>query len=277
MPTSDYNRIEQAIQFLEANFRQQPALRDVAASAGLSEYHFQRMFRRWAGVSPKRFLQFLTVDYSKGKLREGRSLLDTTYAAGLSSTGRLHDLFVATVAVTPGQYKDRGTGLTITHGFHDTPFGKCLIAITDKGISNLEFVGEEDQAHAVRRLESKWRSALIREDQAATQAMISRVFHSPSVEQSALPLHVHGTNFQIKVWEALLKIPCGDLASYHDVAKAIGHPTADRAVATAVARNPIAFLIPCHRVIRKSGAVGGYRWGTARKKALLAWEAARTG
>jgi AraC family transcriptional regulator of adaptative response/methylated-DNA-[protein]-cysteine methyltransferase len=276
MRSADYQRVEEAIEFIDENFRRQPSLSEVASVVGLSDYHFQRMFRRWAGVSPKRFLQYLTVDNAKERLRAGSSVLDATYDSGLSSAGRLHDLFVTTVAVTPGKYKHRGRGLTISYGFHDTPFGRCLIAMSDKGITTLEFVDDESDV-ALDRLVNTWRAARLLEDSQATAGTISKVFDTESGEPPSVALHIHGSNFQLKVWEALLKIPCGDIVSYHDVATEIGRPRSDRAVATAIARNPVAFLIPCHRVIRRSGAFGGYRWGPQRKRALLAWEAARAG
>ena len=275
MSVTDYVRVERAIEFLDRNFRLQPSLSDVAAFVGLSESHFHRMFRRWAGVSPKRFLQFLTVDYAKAQLHAGSSVLRTTLDTGLSSASRLHDLFVTTTAVTPGQYKLHGSGLRISYGFHCTPFGNCFLAINDKGVCGLEFVAETEHDDAVRRLRSSWSAASVREDAAATGPMATRIFRPRAYSGLPLPIHVRGTNFQIKVWEALLRIPLGRMTTYHGVAEAIGRPGANRAVAAAVAENPIAYLIPCHRVIRRSGAFGEYRWGTARKKALLGWEAAR--
>ncbi len=275
MPSTDYARIERAIEFLDQHFRLQPSLSDVAAVVGLSEYHFHRMFRRWAGVSPKRFLQFLTVAHAKEQLRAGSSVLNTTVDTGLSSASRLHDLFVTTTAVTPGQYKLRGSGLRISWGFHPTPFGDCFLATNGKGVCGLEFVTEAERDDAVRRLRSSWSAASVHEDTAATRLMTARIFQPCASGSLPIPIHLQGTNFQIKVWEALLRIPPGRLTTYHDLAEAIGRPHSNRAVAAAVARNPIAYLIPCHRVIRRSGAFGEYRWGAVRKKALLGWEAAR--
>jgi len=267
----DYQRIEQAIRYLENNFQHQPELKDVAKSAGLSEFHFQRLFTRWAGISPKRFLQFLTKENAKELLKRS-SVLAATYSVGLSSPGRLHDLFVSTEAVSPGEYKTRGSGLLIRYGFHPTPFGEALIGLTERGICHLSFV-QDDQSTAFAHLHTDWKNARLVEDTLATGALIDPVF---SGDQSAAPLSlfVTGTNFQLKVWEALLSIPQGALSTYEQIAAQIGQPGALRAVGTAVGHNPIAYLIPCHRVIRKMGDIGNYRWGPARKKALLGWEAA---
>ena len=275
-PSEDYSRIEKAILFLGENFRSQPSLEEVARSVNLSEYHFQRLFRRWAGISPKRFLQFLTIEYSKGLLEESKNLLDVTYEAGLSSPGRLHDLFVAIEAMTPGEYKSRGGGLRITYGIHPTPFGPCLLATTERGICGLSFHGREDCGRAVKNLKSQWPGATFSEGPALTGPLVNRIFHSARAAAGRpLNLFLKGTNFQIKVWQALLKIPTGAVVSYEDLAVLLRRPGSARAVGSAVARNPVAFIIPCHRVIQKFGAAGDYRWGSARKKAILAWEAAR--
>ncbi len=267
----DYARIEQAILFLERNFRQQPELKQVASSVGLSEYHFQRLFTRWAGISPKRFLQFLTVEYAKDLLAEQRNLLDVTYEAGLSSPGRLHDLFVTCEAITPGEYKKNGQGVTINYGFHPSPFGECLVAITDRGICGLYFISG-DREPALQELETIWSEAMFVEDPTQTEPMAERIF-DPVRHQQALPVILKGTNFQLKVWQALLNIPPGAVVSYDDVAALIGQPGSARAVGNAVARNPVGYVIPCHRVIRKTGLLGKYHWGSARKKAILGWEA----
>lgn len=269
----DYARIEQAILFLEQNFREQPDLSRVAASVGLSEYHFQRLFSRWAGISPKRFLQFLTVEYAKLLLEESKSVLDATYEAGLSSPGRLHDLFVTCEALTPGEFKKKGEGLTITYGFHPSPFGECLLAITERGICNLAFVQNDDRAGLLVELKHIWAKASFIEDAVQTQPFAERIFNQ-IWHQQALPLILKGTNFQIKVWQALLRIPLGAVVSYHEVAAFIGQPGAAQAVGNAVAQNPIGFVIPCHRVIRKIGVVGDYHWNPIRKRAILGWEAA---
>jgi AraC family transcriptional regulator of adaptative response/methylated-DNA-[protein]-cysteine methyltransferase len=275
MPVSDYDRIAQAIQFIERNYRRQPTLDEVARSVYLSEFHFQRLFRRWVGISPKRFLQFLTVEHAKRRLEACRSVLDATYDAGLSSPGRLHDLFVTLEAMTPGEYKARGAGLRIAYGVHDSPFGPALLAVTERGLCALYFVSDGDAAAAVDELRERWSAATLVEDAAATEPLARRIFSADGGDGQPIPLLVQGTNHQVRVWEALLRVPAGALVSYEQLAEAAGKPGAVRAVAGAVARNQISFLIPCHRVIRKTGAFGGYHWGAERKRAMLGWEAAR--
>jgi len=276
MSAMDYQRIEQAINYLGQSFREQPDLRDVARRVHLSEYHFQRLFRRWAGISPKRFLQFLTVEYAKKLLDESSDLLRVTYDSGLSSPGRLHDLFVNAEAVTPGEFKKRGEGVEITYGVHTSPFGDCLLAMTERGICNLSFISASERSRAIKQLKSKWPKAEFRENPRATQPLFDQIFNSTKKgKMRKVNLFLQGTNFQIKVWEALLKIPSGFLLSYEDIAAMIGKPGASRAVGNALSQNPIAYVIPCHRVIRKIGVIGDYRWGSARKKAILAWEAAK--
>jgi len=269
--SEDYLRIEQAILYLENHYKDQPSLEDVAASIGLSEFHFQRVFTRWAGVSPKRFLQFLTKESAKDLLKRSENLLDATYQVGLSSLGRLHDLFVTTEAVTPGEYKSRGAGLTIRYGIHPTPFGKCLIGVTERGICHLGFI-QTSEGDAIDALVSDWQEAKMIEDHRTTAPLIAPIFLLNMREQSPLHLHLRGTNFQLKVWEALLSVPTGAVTTYEGIAAQIGKPGASRVVGTAVGHNPIAVLIPCHRVIRKLGEFGNYRYGAARKKALLGWE-----
>ncbi|MGD8714600.1 MAG: bifunctional helix-turn-helix domain-containing protein/methylated-DNA--[protein]-cysteine S-methyltransferase [Desulfobacterales bacterium] len=273
--SDDYDRIEKAIKFIEKNFSSQPDLKEIAAHIGLSEYHFQRLFSRWVGISPKRFLQFLTKEYAKHLLEDSANLLDVTYEAGLSSPGRLHDLFVTCEAVTPGEYKSKGEGLTITYGFHPSPFGECLLATTARGICGFFFVKNRDRKDPLTELRFFWKHADIVEDQHASRELIGRIFYPSSANTSA-PLHLilNGTNFQIKVWEALIKIPFGTVVSYEDVAIQVGLPRATRAVGSAVGKNPISFIIPCHRVIRKTADFGNYGGGTARKKAIIGWEAA---
>jgi AraC family transcriptional regulator of adaptative response/methylated-DNA-[protein]-cysteine methyltransferase len=272
----DYRRIEQAIEFLEANFQRQPELREVAESIHLSEYHFQRLFTRWVGISPKRFLQYLTKEHAKQLLAHSGNVLEAAYGTGLSGPGRLHDLFVATEAVTPGEYKNQGDGLEIAYGYHPTPFGECLLALTERGICNLVFVQRDDQVQALSELRRSWKRARLYEAQNRTASAARQVVEA-FMGSSSLPLalHVRGTNFQIKVWEALLRIPAGSVVAYEDIAEYLGMPGSARAVGNAVARNPLPLLIPCHRVIHKGGDFSGYRYGTARKMAILGWEMAR--
>lgn len=272
--SEDYRRIEQAIQYLEKHASGQPELNEIASAVGLSEYHFQRTFSRWAGISPKRFLQFITKEGAKDLLAQSENLLDTTYGVGLSSLGRLHDLFVTTEAVTPGEYKSGGAGLTIRYGLHDTPFGKALIGVTERGICHLGFVGNSE-GDAIDALVADWQQAKMIEDHKATAPLVEPIFDLSQRGNAPLRLHLRGTNFQLKVWEALLRIPPGAVTSYEGLAEQAGRPGASRAVGTALGRNPIAVLIPCHRVIRKMGEFGNYRYGTIRKKALLGWEAAQ--
>ena len=272
-----YQLIEQAIQYIEANVQRQPELDEIASAIGLSEYHFQRLFTRWAGISPKRFVQFLTKEHAKELLARSENLLDTTHQVGLSSLGRLHDLFVNTEAVTPGEFKSRGAGLTIRYGLHPTAFGECLIATTERGICHLSFV-QTSEGNTIDNLVADWKQAKIIEDYDTTAPLIARIFPDPESDtvfdqtDQRLKLHLRGTNFQIKVWEALIHIPVGLVATYEQIAAQIGSPKAVRAVGTAVGHNPIAVLVPCHRVIRKAGEFGNYRYGSARKKALLARE-----
>ena len=270
--SEDYLRIEQAILYLENHYKDQPGLEEVAANIGLSEYHFQRLFTRWAGVSPKRFLQFLTKEGAKDLLGRSENLLDTTHQVGLSSLGRLHDLFVTTEAVTPGEYKSRGAGVTIRYGLHASPFGKCLIAVTERGICHLAFV-QTSEGDAIDHLVTGWKQARMIEDYRSTAALVEPIFDlRNSGRGKPLNVHLRGTNFQLKVWEALLQVPAGAVTTYEGIASSIGRPGATRAVGTAVGHNPIAVLIPCHRVIRKVGEFGNYRYGALRKKALLARE-----
>jgi len=275
MPPVEYRRIEKAIQFLEENFRRQPGLKEVARQVGLSEYHFHRLFSRWAGVSPKRFLQFLTADYARRLLRESANVLDAAYETGLTGSGRLHDLIINVYAMTPGELKEEGAGLTIRFGVHPSPFGDCLVAVTDRGICAVSFLSAERGREPREKLESRWSRATFRKSQAETKDVANRIFDlSRWKNGSPLSVIVRGTNFQVRVWEALVRIPPGCAVSYEQVASRIGAPASARPVGSAVARNPVAFLIPCHRVIRKTGDFGEYGSGSARKKAILAWEAA---
>jgi len=273
----DYRRVESSIRFIEDEALRQPSLAEVAAAAGLSEFHFQRLFSRWVGISPKRFLQFLTKEYARSLLEESRDVLSVTYDTGLSSPGRLHELFVACEAVTPGEVKSRGDGLAIDYGFHPSPFGRCLIAVTDRGICGLNFVQEGPEDELVSGLRCRWPGAELRCRPRSTAAVAEEVFtFDAAAEPGPLHLFVRGTNFQIQVWQALIRIPLGKVVTYEDVARHIGMPHAARAVGNAVGRNPIPFLIPCHRVIRKLGEFGNYGEGPQRKKAILGWEAALT-
>jgi len=275
--SDDYARIEQVIYYLEKNANRQPSLSEIADSIHLSEYHFQRLFSRWVGISPKRFLQFITKENAKRLLAQSSSILDASYQVGLSSPGRLHDLFVTWEAVTPGEFKQRGEGLSILYGFHPSPFGEVLLGSTERGICHLSFVLSTSRLEAFKTLQRSWPRAILVEDSAFTRPMVDQVFHRTNHE-TANQLHVYlsGSNFQLKVWEALLRIPSGSVVSYRDVASYLGEPKASRAVGNALAHNPVAVLIPCHRVIHSLGEFGNYHYGTNRKVALLGWEMAKT-
>ena len=269
--SSDYQRIETAISFIETSAAEQPSLDDIAVEVGLSPFHFQRLFRRWAGISPKRFLQFVTVEHAKGLLRGSNSVMEAAFEVGLSGPARLHDHFVALEAVTPGEFKSEGQGIEIRYGVHRSPFGDAFVATTERGICGLCFV-DGDSGDAVTWLRSQWRGADLVEDQPGTEALARSVFDSGAGDGEALRVLV---NFQIAVWKALLKIPPGRLVAYEQVARAVGRPSASRAVGSAVGANRISYLIPCHRVIRGSGALGGYAWGEWRKRAMIGWESGR--
>jgi AraC family transcriptional regulator of adaptative response/methylated-DNA-[protein]-cysteine methyltransferase len=271
----DYLRVEEALKYLEAHRDEQPDLDEVARHVGLSAHHLQRVFSRWAGISPKRFLQFLTVEHVRRCLAESRSVLDATLDAGLSSPGRLHDLMVAVDALTPGEFKRGGAGLTIRFASQPSPFGPCVIGATDRGVCWLAF-GDEAVSSADAGLRESFRHADLVEDPADAGRWRDRIFDRlRGIDGAPLPVLLSGTNFQLKVWEALLRIPPGSLCSYGDLAVLMGRPTATRAVASAVAANHIAYLVPCHRVIRSMGAFGQYRWGAERKRAVIGWEQAR--
>ncbi|MEW5925142.1 MAG: methylated-DNA--[protein]-cysteine S-methyltransferase [Candidatus Zixiibacteriota bacterium] len=271
----DYRRVEKAIQYIETNYRAKPSLDNIAAAVCMSKYHFERLFKRWAGISPMQFMQFLTLDYAKQKLAEADNVLDASFDAGLSGPGRLHDLFVTFDAITPGEFKKQGRGLKIEYGFHPSPFGQCLLAATARGICHLSFVDDGAEPQAVRILKKNWPKAEFIENKKLIESYINQIFDiTHNSRPQPFHLLIRGTNFQVNVWRALLTIPGGKVVSYQDIAAFIGHPTAFRAVANAIANNPIAYLIPCHRVIAKSGKLHQYRWGTARKKALFVHEAA---
>ncbi len=272
----DYKRIEKAIQFIEDNFTSQPTLDEIAHSVHLSKYHFNRIFKRWAGIGPVRFLQFITLAYTKQNLAKSKSILETSLEAGLSGPGRLHDLFVSFDAMTPGDFKKQGAGVEIAYGFCDSPFGECLAAKTKRGICHFGFVQEDSRSKAVNQLFDKWPEAEFTENFISINSIVNSIFtHDPTRESQPFNLFIKGTNFQINVWKALLKIPGGSVVSYQDIASYIGRPKAFRAVASAIALNPVAYLIPCHRVIAKSGKIHKYRWGSLRKKAMIGWEAAK--
>lgn len=271
MAAHDYDRIATAIRYLDEHAREQPTLADAAKAVGLSEFHFQRLFRAWAGTTPKRFLQMLTLADAKQRLDESRPVLRASFEAGLSGPGRLHDLFVTIEGVTPGEYRSGGPPV-IRRGFAETPFGECLIGRTDRGICHLSFV-DDDRDAALTALATAWPRARFVDDDAGAADVVRRIFNH--ADDPRMVLHVRGTNFQLQVWQALLRIPEGAVAAYDDIARAIRRPRSTRAVAGAIARNNVGYLIPCHRVIRKTGAVTGYRWGSVRKQAILAWEAAR--
>ena len=271
----NFSRIEQAIRFLTENVTAQPDLDEVAAQVHLSPFHFQRLFTDWAGISPKRFLQFLTTDFLKNRLVNTSNLLEATDLAGLSSPSRVHDLFVTLEAVTPNEYKTGGENVEIAYGFHETPFGKCFIAVTERGICGLSFIQTDNELAIFNDFKKKWSNADFEKNESKTALIIDQIF-TPSVQKAPkLHLLVKGTNFQVKVWEALLKIPTGSLSTYQTIAELAGSPNAVRAVGTAVGSNPIAYLIPCHRVIRKEGKIGEYHWGENRKKALIGFEMAQ--
>jgi AraC family transcriptional regulator, regulatory protein of adaptative response / methylated-DNA-[protein]-cysteine methyltransferase len=274
----NYQRIEQAIRYLEENFQRQPELDEVADKVHLSPFHFQRLFTDWVGISPKRFLQFLTVDFLKEKLQESRNLVEAADAAGLSSQSRVYDLFTTLEAVTPQEYKLSGNGIAVEYGFHDTPFGTCLIGVTDRGICWLSFLSNEATPKSeMESMKEHWNQSVFHQNQALTQGMVNQIFGKHDIaSKQKLHLLVKGTNFQVKVWEALLRLPMGSVTTYQGIAEKIENPRAMQAVGSAVGSNHIAYLIPCHRVIRKDGVLGEYRWTAMRKKSIIGWEMARS-
>jgi AraC family transcriptional regulator, regulatory protein of adaptative response / methylated-DNA-[protein]-cysteine methyltransferase len=272
----EFRRIARAIEFVAANVRNQPTLADIAAAASWSEYHFAREFRRWTGISPKQWLQQLSLAAAKQSLDDKRSVLQAAIDAGLSGPGRLHDLFVTLEAVTPGEYKSRGRGTTLWHGTTSTPFGAALIVRSSRGIAFLAFADDSGLFPGFDEFRATWRDATWEPDEAGARRIATSIWRAtPRVEQR-LTLWVHGSNFQLQVWRALLATGQSRTVSYLDLAHAIGRGSACRAVGSAVGANPVAWLIPCHHVLRKNGALGGYRWGIERKQAMLGWEVART-
>ena len=271
----NYYRIEKAIQYLEENFQRQPELDEVAEKVHLSPFHFQRIFTEWAGISPKRFLQFLTVDFLKDKLQETKNLSEAAEYAGLSSQSRVYDLFTTLEAVTPQEYKTKGAGINIEYGLHETPFGRCLIGKTDRGICWLSFLNPEDERKELDSMKSHWHNSVFHQNQEETSGLIDQIFNRSQDSHAKLHLFVKGTNFQIRVWDALLKIPAGNVTTYQGIAENVNSPRGMQAVGSAVGSNHIAYLIPCHRVIRKDGILGEYRWNSARKKSIIGWEMAK--
>ncbi|GAL86643.1 methylated-DNA--protein-cysteine methyltransferase [Sporocytophaga myxococcoides] len=272
----DFDRIAKAIDFISKNIKKQPSLEEVAEAVHLSPYHFQRMFTEWAGVSPKKFLQFLTIEYAKKVLEKSpsKTLAEAAELTGLSTTSRLHDLFVNIEGMTPGEYKNGGENLTIRYSIRNSQFGDYLIASTGKGISNLFFFDGEEKK-VVEELKASWTNASIIEDVDEDQTKVARFFANDFNDSEKIKLHLKGTAFQIKVWEALLKIPQGALTSYGQIAGSINQANASRAVGTAIGSNPVGFIIPCHRVIKNVGGIGEFRWGSQRKKAMIGWEASQ--
>jgi AraC family transcriptional regulator, regulatory protein of adaptative response / methylated-DNA-[protein]-cysteine methyltransferase len=270
----DFARVARAIGYIQDNFQRQPRLATIAGCAQLSEFHFNRLFRRWAGVTPRQYLAFVTAHAAREALERNPSVLDAAYSLGLSGPGRLHDLLVTLEGVTPGELKGGGRDVQLTYGFGDTPFGRALLAVSPRGLSHLAFLEAGGERTALAELAAAWPNAALTEDPAAIAELIGRIFaHAGSGARQALRLTVKGTNFQLKVWRALLELGARGPTSYSELARAIGMPDGARAVANAVGANPVAWLIPCHNVLRKDGTLGGYRFGTDRKRAMLAWSA----
>jgi len=268
----NYQRIAVAIEYINSHFKEQPSLDEIASVVGLSPSHFQRLFSEWAGVSPKKFIQYLSLDYAKQILNNKQSsLLDTAHETGLSGTSRLHDLFINIEGMTPGQYKNGGQNLSVYYSFANSPFGQVIIASTDIGVCYIAF--ENDESLALSNLKSRFPHANYEQKSDSLQQSALSFFNDDWKQSDKIKLHLKGTEFQLKVWETLLTLPLGDLTTYGSIAEKIEKPKASRAVGTAIGNNPVAFLIPCHRVIQKSGNLGGYMWGNTRKAAIIAWEA----
>lgn len=273
----DYEVVRQNLEYLREHWREQPCLDVLAERNGLSAAHLQRLFMRWAGLSPKAFVQALTIDHARRMLRDSASVLETAYEVGLSGPGRLHDLFVTHEGMSPGAYKARGKGLTIFYGFHDCPFGSVLLMMTERGICGLAFADDGQEQRAFSDMSSRWPEASYVERPDVTGPQVARIF-TPSSWTAEQPLRIVfiGTEFETRVWQTLLKVPMGKATTYSDIAGHLGNPKAARAVGAAVGRNPISFVVPCHRVLGKSGGLCGYHWGLTRKQAILGWEAGLT-
>lgn len=273
----DYARVQDAIRYISDNWRDQPDLDEIARQSGLSPAHFQRLFSRWAGISPKEFVQALTLDHAREMLDGSASILETAYEVGLSGAGRLHDLFVDHEAMTPGDYKRRGAGLEMVWGVHDSPFGRALIMVTERGVAGLAFADDgEDEKDMFDDMARRWPAAAFTHDPQRTAPYVARIF-SPQLWRKSDPLKVVliGTDFEVRVWDALLKLPPCQAITYSDLAAHVCTTRAARAVGSAVGRNPISFVVPCHRVLRKDGGLGGYHWGVTRKQAIIGWETGR--
>jgi len=269
----NYSRIEKSIKYLIANFRNQPSLEEMAAHVGLSPFHFQRIFSEWAGVTPKKFLQYLTLEQLKKEISNTDNLLVAADRVGLSAQSRVYDLFVKVEAMTPGEYKKRGEGVSLEYGIASTPFGACLIVNSPKGICNLQFV-DDNKTELLQEIKEEWCNAVFCENNQVANLLAKQIFSPASGIVSPLSVYLKGTPFQLKVWKALLSVPYGKVVTYAGLAKCAGEEKAVRAVASVVARNPIGYLIPCHRVIRNEGIVGQYHWKSERKAAMIGWEKA---
>jgi AraC family transcriptional regulator of adaptative response/methylated-DNA-[protein]-cysteine methyltransferase len=274
---NDFDRIATVIRYLDEHHTEQPSLNDLAAAVDLSESHFHRLFQRWAGVTPKDFLQCLTVEHAKRRLRESANVLETAFDTGLSGPGRLHDLLVTIEAASPGEFKTGGKGMTIEWGLAESLFGWCTVGWNPRGVCHLAFHDVKVDSTAPAELHENWPNARLQRNDVTAQRQADTIFKNSASPSAPLKAFVRATPFQLRVWRALLRIPEGGVASYRKMAGAIGNPQASRAVGTACGANPIAYLIPCHRVIRETGVVQGYRWGSTRKRALLAWESSRAG
>lgn len=270
--TTNYQRIESALRFVSQNIQHQPKVAEMAAHLHMSPYHFQRIFKTWAGISPKKFLQYLTLKNLKRELEQSKNLLELSHKVGLSTPSRVYDLFVKIEALSPGEYQQKGKGIDIRYGLHTSPFGTCFLAYTDRGICALDFLNNNAEA-ILAQLKNRFQQASFYEDQPMAQQLVNQIF-APNTS-SSISLLLSGSSFQVKVWEALLKIPFGALVSYQQIAQSIGQPTASRAVGSAIGKNHIAYLIPCHRVIRSLGEISAYKWDKSRKTAMIGWEKAQ--